>query len=182
MTNQSSLSRHKTNISNPDMEVLLKKSGFAVRGNRADCAFCKGTAKATVSWNSEVAHCHRCHWSGNARTLSRKLGFAVSPETAAHREARVKAEEFSTWINSKHRIISDRYRVLGRKAQLAKEVLKQFSDCDPAWTALATFYNEESRLTASLETLSFEKTPEWLESQATPVGLFKEWETQNAVR
>ena len=168
--------------SNQKIENLLTQAGFRVCGRRADCARCKGNAKLTVSFNDQVAHCHRCKWSANLRQLAKGLGQDIAPETAAHRAARAKAEQFAAWIDSTHRTISTQYRQLGRKAELAKQILSRFPDCEEAWSALGKFLHEEARLSAALETLCFEKAPHWLESPSTSVGLFTEWEVQHACR
>jgi len=60
-----------------------------------------------------------------------------------------------------------------RHARLAEEALAIFPDLDPAWGALADFYDEFPVLMAALETIAFDKTPQWLEFPAKRDRLFK---------
>ena len=58
------------------MAQLLEASGFRVRGRRADCPFCDGQSKLTISFDETkgVAYCHRCHWKTGIRKLAREQG------------------------------------------------------------------------------------------------------------
>ncbi|MBI3483848.1 MAG: hypothetical protein HY012_01670 [Acidobacteria bacterium] len=57
------------------MPDLLERAGFRLRGaKRADCAYCSGSSRGTVSFTEEVAYCHRCHWTANVVTLARQTG------------------------------------------------------------------------------------------------------------
>jgi len=161
------------------MRELLQRAGFSVHGQRADCTHCAGSSRLTVSFTSEVAFCHRCHWKANVRQLARALGQPVAPETAEHRAARARAEQFERWLDSRRRELSGQYRALGQKATLAKGVLLHFPDCAPAWDALARFYHAEARLGGALDALSFEKVSPWLDAPVTPLELFVDWERAN---
>ncbi len=146
---------------------LLERAGFHVRGRRADCIHCEGHARATVSFNDEVAFCHRCKWTANVRTLSRELGLPLAPLTREIREERNKDERFAEWSNVCHLVLVRRLRFLTRRAELAKNVLAILPDFEPAWSALADFYHSEAELFGALDVLAFEKLSPWLEQPMT---------------
>jgi hypothetical protein len=150
-----------------NLPALLERAGFHIRGRRADCIHCEGSARLTVSFNDEVAHCHRCKWSANVRTLSRDLGLPLAPLTQEVRDRRDRDAKFSEWQNTVHLILVRRWRTLTRRAELAKAVLVQFPDCEPAWSALADFYDGEATFTAAFEFLACEKLPNYLENPMT---------------
>lgn len=160
------------------MRELLLRAGFRnVQRRRADCAYCRGSSRGTVSFTARVGFCHRCGWRGNVVTLLRALGLRDLPrETEQHRKVRAKVKEFEGWLNEMYREVAAEYRELGSKAALARRVLVHFPDCKPAWAALARFYNAEARLSAELDALTFEKASSWVEQLATPVELFEKWE------
>jgi hypothetical protein len=155
-----------------DLVDLLERAGYHIRGRRADCIHCEGHSRLTVSFNDEVAYCHRCHWTGNARTITRELGLPVTPETREEREERARVEQFSQWVNTCHSLIIRHVRYLTSRGGLAKKILAQFPDCESAWAVLAEFYDSESILFAALDVLSFEKVSPWLESPMTRETLF----------
>lgn len=159
---------------------LLARQGFRIRGSRADCTHCRGTARLTVSFNDTVAYCHRCHWTANARQLQRALGETPSPENLQQKQARARIAAFEKWVNRVHAEIAAEYRYLARVAERAKQVLSRFPNCDPAWEALANFYHREAALSAQLDALSFEKVSPWLEFPSKPLVLFQKWEVANA--
>lgn len=146
---------------------LLERAGFRIRGRRADCPHCQGHSRLTVSFNDEVAFCHRCQWRGNVRTLSRELCVPIAPETQEHRERRAQAARFSAWANNCYMILVSRLRHLTVRAELAKNVLIRFPDCEPGWGALANFYHNEASLLGALDFLAFEKLSPWLEQGVT---------------
>lgn len=149
------------------LQELLDRAGFRIRGRRADCPHCEGQSRLTVSFTDEVAFCHRCKWTRNLRTLSRELGVAVAPETAQHRETRLRAEQFGQWRGTCRRILTDRFRELGQMAERANQVLAHFPECESAWRALANLHHREGELSAALDILSFEKVSPWLDSPMT---------------
>src|SRR5215472_9957614 len=110
------------------MPQLLQRAGFRVAGNRADCGRCTGGSRRTVSFNHEVAHCHRCQWSGNRVTLARELGLLSDPGSRQalrrEREWRERMEEpiraFEKWRDEELRSTTDEYRLLSRRAVLAE--------------------------------------------------------------
>jgi hypothetical protein len=150
-----------------DFKTLLDHAGFRIRGRRADCLHCDGSSRLTVSFNDEVAFCHRCKWTGNLRTLSREFGVPVAPETAQHRESRTRAKQFDQWRATCQRILADRFRDLGLLAERAKQELAVSPNYEPAWTALADFYQNEPSLSGALDLLAFEKLSPWLEEPMT---------------
>jgi hypothetical protein len=163
-----------------NMRALLKDAGYCVTGNRADCRNCRGGSRNTISFTSEVAYCHRCAWTANTTTLTRALGRTVEPQSTQKTRARERAAEFAGWVDSSQRAVAARYRNLGRTAEIAKDVLVHFPDCEPAWGALGRFYHDEARLAGMLDVLSFERVSVWLEFPSTPVALFQKWEAANA--
>jgi hypothetical protein len=126
------------------LQSLLLSAGFNVRGKRADCAYCSGSARLTVSFNNEVAFCHRCKWTANRYQLAKGLGQAVSPRKIGNAEIRKK--KFFDWLSLRYRQMANLERMTVRKARLALSVLEKYPDCEPAWTALARFYHVERYL------------------------------------
>ena len=60
---------------------LLEQADVRLRGaKRGDCPKCGG--RRTISFTDECFHCHKCAWGGNAITLARELGLAISKPTA----------------------------------------------------------------------------------------------------
>lgn len=147
----------------PDFRALLEQAGFHIRGRRADCLYCEGSSRLTVSFNDEVAYCHRCHWTRNVRTLAHDLRITLAPETRERREQRQRAALFSEWVNTCHEILIRHMNRLTRRAELAKAALRQFPDCEPAWAALADFYHSEASFFGALDFLVCDKTSRWLE-------------------
>ena len=156
----------------PALSELLERTGFRIRGRRADCIHCEGHSRLTVAFTDEVAFCHRCKWTGNLRTLSRELGLPLAPETLESRKRHARAEEFDKWLNVCHLFLRGRLRHLTHRAEMAKKILAQFPDCEPAWSALADFYHNEARILGALDTLSFEKLSPWLDTPMTRDKLF----------
>jgi hypothetical protein len=133
------------------MRDLLERAGFVVHRTRADCIHCGGASKGTVSFTDEVAYCHRCAWTANAAQLARSLGESVPRETPEHRSERLCAERFRKWLSEKYQAAANEERYLARAAELAKQILKHFYDCEPAWDALARWYHAERRLAEFFE-------------------------------
>jgi hypothetical protein len=162
------------------MRTLLAESGHRLLRNRAECKNCRGGSRWTVSFNSEVAFCHRCQWTANTVTLARNMGKAVPAVSPGKRRALAAVEDFEKWVDAREHEIAARYRCLGRMAELAKDVVIQYPDCEPAWNALSRFYHREAALAGMLDVLSFAKVSPWLEQQPTVLGLFKKWEARCA--
>jgi hypothetical protein len=160
----------------PGLADLLAQAGYRVRGRRADCVGCEGRSRLTVSFNDEVYYCHRCGRAGNARTLARDLGVPIAPETHEARVKRDRAAQFSEWVDTLHLILSRHLRLLRSRAELAKNVLNAYPDCDPAWSALAEFYHSEAKLLAALDQLACEKVSQWLEIPMTRPRLLAAFE------
>jgi hypothetical protein len=158
------------------LHSLLDTAGYRIRGRRADCPHCEGRSRLTVSLNDECFYCHRCGKGGNVRTLVREIGTSLPPESLEQRVARERAARFRAWVDRQCRTVATEFYSAGRLAQRAKKVLAKYPDCEPAWDALARFYHSEAKLSAALETLSFERAPHWLESPSMPETLFHEYE------
>lgn len=173
-----------------NMRSLLDKSGFRIRGaTRADCIHCEGRSRGTVAFTAEVAHCHRCKWAANTLTLARILGLLNrTPEVAsamreqAQRRMRLEVEikPFDVWRDTKIRQVSDKYRLLSRKALYAADVITKFPDCEPAWDTLARFYHAEAQLSAAFDWLMFTKASGWLEADSSPADVFETWRSHAA--
>ncbi len=148
---------------------LLVRAGYRIRGRRADCLQCQaeGHGPSTIAFTDEVAFCHRCKWTGNIRTLSRQLGVAAGPERPEDVAKRERAAQFEKWRDACFRILARRLRILARQAELAKQILRNFPDCEPAWSALADYYHNESELLGALDVIAFEKCSPWLERPVT---------------
>jgi len=157
---------------------LLEKAGFRLRGRRAECIHCQGHSHWTVSFTPEVAFCHRCKWTANVVMLARELGFseeALCQVRTESSERQADAEKFEAWRKRSIRELSARYRSLRRKAGQAHEVLQKYPDCEPAWDALARWYHEEARLSASLDYLSCTKASCWLEMDSSREEVLEMW-------
>lgn len=171
----------------PEMRELLERSGFGIRSStRADCAHCAGRSCRTVAFTDTVAFCHRCHWRVNRTGLAQQLGLlGADPDTQRklHRETRHRQAiestfaSFERWREARLRETTSRYRVLGRQAELARQVLSLWPECDLAWNALARFYHHEAKLCAVLDWLTFTKVSIWLHHDSTPTEVFATWRT-----
>lgn len=166
------------------MPELLERSGFRLRGKRADCIHCAGGSVATVSYTETVAFCHRCKWTANIITLAKELGLlATDPESKRQRqeEARELAEyrrtiqQFEAWRDAQIRKFSTELRQLGRSAVLATEVLKTYPECEPAWDALARYCHKEGGLSQMLDFLTCTKASPWLSEDYTILDVFEAW-------
>jgi hypothetical protein len=158
--------------STPNLADLLERVGFRIRGRRADCIHCEGHSRLTVSFNDEVAFCHRCKWTRNVRTLSRELGLPVAPLAPEMRETRDQHEQLAEWSNTVHMILMRDWRYLTLRAEFAKQVLAGVPACEPAWGALADFYHSEAGFAAAFEFLACEKLPQYLDAPMTKEKLF----------
>jgi hypothetical protein len=126
------------------IQNLLTTAGFRVSGRRADCAKCTGSARLTVSFNDDVAFCHRCKWSANCYQLAKGLGQTVSPHKIGRAEVRKK--RFFAWLSLRYGQMADLERLTVRKARLALSVLAKYPDCEEALGALARRYHTERQL------------------------------------
>ncbi len=170
----------------PEMAALLVRAGFRVRSSkRADCAYCAGNSRGTVAFTSEVAFCHRCHWTASRRALARGLAprhpAQDNQEKGRHFSAWLKpcpdAAKFASWREARIRELTDRYRALGRKAARAHRVLKIFPECEPAWEALARFYHQRAPLETALDFLTCAKAGRRPEADSTLADVLKFWRT-----
>jgi hypothetical protein len=161
----------------PSHRDLLQESGFTIRGrNRADCPYCEGSSRGTVSFNSDVWHCFRCGRAGNTRTLARALGLALPPLTQEILQRRERKEQFGEWHDIIHERLASVWRELGQQAEIAKQILANWPDEELAWEALADFYHSQADFEAAFEFLSCEKVPRYLEQPMTREELFNAFE------
>jgi hypothetical protein len=144
----------------PALPDLLERSSFTLRGRRrAMCPYCSGHDRTTVSFNYEVAHCHRCHWSSGRIKLARELGL-LDPEKLTpsdklqiiieERRARLR-EEFRAWKNVKTMELFKELDALRFRARFAHQVLILYPEETLAWQALANFYHNERRIYEQLD-------------------------------
>lgn len=169
----------------PGMRDLLERIGFRIcSATRADCAYCTGSSRRTVSFTDDLAFCHRCHWKANRIGLARQHGLLrANPETqrrlceeAAHRRGfRSILAAFESWRETRLSHVANRYRQLGRQAIMAQSILQRWPDCEPAWDALARFYHEEAKLCIAFDWLTFAKASLWLERDSTAAEVFRLW-------
>lgn len=175
----------------PPMRELLERRGFGIcSATRASCPFCTGSSRGTVAFTDTLAFCHRCRWTANRIALGRELGL-LSTDLETQRELRQQGRHmraiestltaFECWRNARMREVTDRYRVLGRRAALARQVLSRWPECDPAWSALARFYHAEAKLCTALDWLSFARASIWLEVDSTPREVCCTWRARRAV-
>lgn len=76
----------------PEMRQLLDRTGFRIwSATRADCAYCTGSSRRTVSFTRDLVFCHRCHWKANRTGLARRLGLL-----RANRETQPRSHEEAT--------------------------------------------------------------------------------------
>ena len=155
--------------------ALLERAGFRIRGRRADCPHCRGTARLTVAISDTAYYCHRCGKKGGLRSLARDNGCALPPETPRHREARRLADEFAKWADAAERALLDRHHVLWKRCGRAVIALQHFPEMVEAWDSLAAYYHHEASLCGALDTLCFERTSRWLENPVVPESLFATW-------
>jgi hypothetical protein len=151
------------------MRELLEKAGFRVHGKRANCRYCKGSSRLTVSFTHEVAFCHRCHWTANVTQLAEGQGRTIAQRKVGL--ARLCKRRFFDWLDKRYREMAAIDYRTARKAALAKAVLFRFPDCEPAWAALANRYHAERALNAFFEAAS-DKTGRFL--------LYRQWRRANA--
>jgi len=120
-----------------------------------------------VAFTNEVAFCHRCKWTGNIRTLTRELGLPLEPLTREIHEKREQHDRFGEWERTIYLLLVRKWRSLTHRAELAKQVLLRFPDCEPAWWALADLYHSESTFGAAFEFLLYERLPQYVEAPMT---------------
>ena len=166
----------------PNIAELLECAGFRIRGRRADCAYCQGSSRLTVAFTDQFAFCHRCGWKATIRTLSRNQGIAIAPEAPEHRKARWQTQDFSKWLTTRERILTDHHRRLWRRTWLAHVALQFFPDWDLAWQVLADYYDAEAKLCAGLDALCFEQVGRWLETPETPESMVRSWREDSYAR
>src|SRR5258708_26715228 len=95
-----------------NVAAILVKSGYRIRGRRADCPRCSGHSRLTVSFTDDGRfYCHRCGKGGNVRGLARRLGVTLPPPRLRDRK--------STRLNSSHQIISYAVFCLKKKNRIS---------------------------------------------------------------
>jgi len=160
-----------THLQQPILAEMLERAGHRIRGRRADCIRCEGHSRLTVSFNNEVAYCHRCQWTANVRTLARSIGVNTPSPSAADMAKRKLDAEFKEWENTCYMLLMRRLWFLERRAVLAKQVLHLYPDCEPAWAVLADLCHSEAHLSAAFELLAYEKVPTYLAEPMTRARL-----------
>lgn len=128
---------------------LLKQAGFNVVGRRAECVHCRGHARLTVSFNDQVAHCHRCKWSANKYQIEKGLGMKVKPRRIG--KSKLMKKRFFVWLWDRYGKLADQERKLARKAEWAKAALTNFPDWDMPLDHLAKWYHARRNLESFAE-------------------------------
>jgi hypothetical protein len=166
------------------MSDLLERAGFRIRGRRADCRRCEGGSRLTVSFNDEVAFCHRCAWKANIRMLARELGLLSNdPESqkrfAAEQQARAERDRimqaFEYWRKLEYTNAAEQHRDLFRDAGIGRKLLVQDPEDQVAWRVLADYYHAEASLTRQMDYLSCSKASPWLERDSTLADVYGAW-------
>ena len=148
---------------------LFERAGFKTRGTRADCPECSGHSRLTVAIRGELYYCHRCKTGGNVRTLARRYGLRLPPPRL--RLANQPKAEFRQWLSEQMDALSRQEVRLNRRKVWAETALSFYPDFEPAWCALAQWYDAERHF------LTF-----W-ESARDRVGrfwLYRYWRRQHA--
>ena len=144
-----------------DVPQLLTRAGATLRGrNRADCPRCG--KRRTVSYETEVFHCHRtgCNFRGNTITLARELGLLKRLSAKEAQELIVEREQALTaaqWAIERvrerrqelyqfHRDLLDIY--YGSVMRLSKNRQDEIG-----WSCLAYFYKQIPAVRAELNLL-----------------------------
>ena len=113
----------------------LTRAGFHVRGKRADCRFCFGTARLTVAIGTTAAFCHRCNWRTSLRTLAKSQGVNLPPIRIGL--ARRRKQQFRRWLDQKTTEMAREECQLRHQVRWAEQVLAVDPECEPAWEGLA---------------------------------------------
>jgi hypothetical protein len=153
------------NVSAVSVNHVFESAGFQIRGKRANCPFCSGSSRLTVSLTGEgLWYCHRCGRGGHIRNLGRELGIALPAPRV--RKADTPKREFREWLSRKYSAMARLEHQLRIRAQWASVCLRFDPNHEPAWQALADFYHAERRLA------------EFFEAAADKIGryqLYKKW-------
>lgn len=136
------------------MAALLEASGFRVRGRRADCPFCSGHSRLTVSFDEQkgVAFCFRCHWKTGIRKLAREQGITLPARRRAL--AREKKEEFRKWLSDLMRRAANEERRGYEYHLYARAILTWDRESEEAWELLARWYHSERLFAKFWETVT----------------------------
>ena len=151
------------------MTGLLEEAGFRVRGKRADCAYCSGGSRLTVSFTPEVAFCHRCGWRTNIRRLAREQGKAAPTRRIGR--AKVRKELYRGWLSRAYSSMAEEERKLAGRAELAKLALIYFPDMERGWDTLARWYHTQRNFA-----LFFEAA----QDRIGRFELYRSWRASNA--
>jgi hypothetical protein len=124
-----------------DTHAILESAGFHIRGTRADCPYCEGHSRLTVSIRDELFFCHRCHRGGSVRQLAREQGRSLPPLKI--RKANMPKAAFRAWLVGKMTTMMREEHTLLRRYRYALDALQFFPEMQEAWTALADYYHRE---------------------------------------
>ena len=131
---------------------LLERAGYRVHGNRADCPQCSGHSRLTVAIRGEVYYCHRCKIGGNVRTIARRHGLSLPPPRL--RLADQPKAEFRQWLSAQMNAMSRQEYRLYRRKIWGEAALSFYHDFEPAWCALARWYQQERAFALFWETVT----------------------------
>jgi hypothetical protein len=126
-------------FSSVNVEAVLTNSGYRIRGRRADCPYCSGHSRLTVSFTDDGRfYCHRCARGGHIRSLAPVQGITLPPPRV--RAANIPKMQFCAWLSEKMTVLADEERKAHKKLEWANTALFFYDDFESAWDFLAWFY------------------------------------------
>jgi hypothetical protein len=150
---------------------VLESAGYRVRGHRADCPYCEGHARLTVSIHDDLFYCHRCHRGGSTRQLARAQGLKLPPPRIGL--ARLQKRWFGQWLSEKMTEMATRERQLYRQASYARACLTFYPNHQQAWQILKEWFAEQPK---------FERFWELASDRLGRLRLYKYWRRRNRGR
>lgn len=148
---------------------VLTRAGFAVRGSRANCAFCEGNARLTVAIKDYLFYCHRCHKGGDIRRLAGDQGVELPP--IRKRRADIPKQRFRDWLAAKRTEMMRLERELTKRWRYALLALSFYPEMPEAWQALADYYGAQERISFFWQSCSDKIGRYWL---------YRAWRRHNA--
>ncbi len=122
-----------------NVAAILVKSGYRIRGRRADCPRCSGHSRLTVSFTDDGRfYCHRCGKGGNVRGLARRLGVTLPPPRL--RKADIPKAKFRAWLSSKMTELANEERRAYALKKWADAALHFYPEFELAWNFLGRFH------------------------------------------
>ena len=145
-----------------NVHAILTSAGFEIAsgGKRATCPYCTGHSKLTVAIRGPLWHCHRCLRGGHVGALAKQQGW-ILPRPRI-RQADTPKSAFRYWLSAKMTEMSAAEYKLVRQWRYGIAALEFFPDMEPAWTALANYYDREQYFLVFWESVSDRTGRYWL--------------------